>query len=352
MILSILIALISIIGLVVLHEFGHFIIAQKFGVKVEEFGVGYPPRLFGKKIGETLYSLNLLPFGAFVKISGADSDENSTLEDYRKFTGKPAWQRALILFGGAVSFWIIAAILLSFVFGMGAPVAISDEEEGILVNPKVQILAIFPGSPAEKAGIKMGDAIKELRINDYELGITKVKEIQEFTEKYKKNFTLLATPAEQAAGRFAGYDQKIYGKLPGITDREYYTNSFHIPVDFEISAWEKMALESPYQKPCNAGHISYVELDASPEHNLAAIDKLLRHAQSSDAGYVGINFPIDECLDCHFYGLIDKNEDKCPQCGSTHIRRIRRITGYLGDLLTRFGASKAAEARDRRTHKL
>ncbi len=185
MILTILIALISIIGLVVLHEFGHFIIAKKFGVKVEEFGVGYPPRLFGKKFGETLYSLNLLPFGAFVKISGADSDEDSTLEDYRKFTGKPAWQKALILCGGAVSFWIIAAILLSFVFGMGAPVAISDEEEGILVNPKVQILAISPGSPAEEAGIKMGDTIKELRINNYELGITKVKEVQEFTEKYK-----------------------------------------------------------------------------------------------------------------------------------------------------------------------
>jgi regulator of sigma E protease len=171
----ILIVFISLIGLIVLHEFGHFLTAKKFGVRVEEFGIGYPPRIFGKIIGETLYSLNLLPFGAFVKIYG----EEGGIESAHSFTGKPIWQRALIILGGVVSFWIISAILLSIVFGMGVPQAISDEAEA--ANPKVQIVAIAPNSPAEEAGIKVGDAIKELRITNYELGITKVKEVQEFT---------------------------------------------------------------------------------------------------------------------------------------------------------------------------
>jgi regulator of sigma E protease len=171
----ILIVFISLIGLIVLHEFGHFLTAKKFGVRVEEFGVGYPPRIFGKKIGETLYSLNLLPFGAFVKIYG----EEGGIESSHSFTGKPIWQRALIILGGVVSFWIVSAILLSIVFGMGVPQAISDETEA--VNPEVQIVAIAPDSPAEEAGIKVGDVIKELRTTNYELGVTKVKEIQEFT---------------------------------------------------------------------------------------------------------------------------------------------------------------------------
>lgn len=111
MILTIFIAFISLVGLLVVHEFGHFILAKKFGVKVEEFGVGYPPRLLSKRIGETLYSLNLLPFGAFVKITG----EQGSVEDPRSFAKKPIWQRALIIFGGALSFWALAAVLLSIV---------------------------------------------------------------------------------------------------------------------------------------------------------------------------------------------------------------------------------------------
>ena len=188
--LSIIIAFISIIGLLALHEFGHFIIAKKIGIKVEEFGVGYPPRLFGKKIGGTLYSLNLLPFGAFVKIPG-EGGEKSTLEDYQRFTEKPVWQRALVLFGGVLSFWIVAVILLSIVFGIGAPQAISDEENGSLVNPQVQILAVASNSPAEKAGIKVGDTIKQLTVSplsspsNQQLTTNKVKEVQEFTERHK-----------------------------------------------------------------------------------------------------------------------------------------------------------------------
>ena len=172
----ILIVFISFISLVILHELGHFFMAKKFGVKVEEFGIGYPPRIFGKKFGETLYSLNLLPFGAFVKIEG----EEGGIESARSFAGKPIWQRALILLAGVVSFWLVSIVLLGIVFAIGVPQAISDEIEA--VDSRVQIVAIASNSPAEKAGIQVGDIIKELRIKNYELGIDKVKEVQEFIE--------------------------------------------------------------------------------------------------------------------------------------------------------------------------
>ena len=190
MFLIILIVIFSIIALMALHEFGHFIIAKKFGVKVDEFGIGYPPRLFGKKIGETFYSVNLLPFGAFVKIPG-EGGEKSSLEDHQMFTGKPAWQRALIILAGVVSFWLIAAILLSIVFATGASVAISDDEPGPLVNPKVQILGVSSGSPAEVAGLKIGDAIKQFSIDNFQFPISKVSEVQEFTEEHKGEGVIL-----------------------------------------------------------------------------------------------------------------------------------------------------------------
>jgi len=188
MILTIAVAFFSIMGLLVLHEFGHFIVAKKFGIKVEEFGVGYPPRLFGKKIGETLYSVNLLPFGAFVRVPQVDGEETS-MEEVVSFEKKPMRQKVLVLLGGVVSFWIMAAILFSIVFYLGAPQSISDEETQNLVNVKVQILSVSSDSPAEKAGIKSGDAIREMEIiasaGEEKIQIDKVKQVQDFTENHK-----------------------------------------------------------------------------------------------------------------------------------------------------------------------
>jgi len=178
MILTILIIFFSLIGLIVLHELGHFILAKIFGVKVEEFGIFLPPRLIGKKIGETIYSLNLLPFGAFVKLYG----EEGSIEDVRSFSEKPIWQRALIIVGGVVTFWIISIILLTIVMGLGVSVEVADDENGSLVDPKVQVLFVAPASPAELAGIKVGDTLKQFN---------KVRDVQEFTEEHRgKEVTL------------------------------------------------------------------------------------------------------------------------------------------------------------------
>lgn len=187
MISTIIIAFFSLIALIILHEFGHFLLAKRFGIKVEEFGIGYPPRLFGKKIGETVYSINLLPFGAFVKIHGQEERARGP----RSFSTKPFWQKALIILGGVFSFWVVAAILLSIVMVIGAPTIIQDEESQGLVNPKVQITAIAAGSPAKAAGLEIGDTIRGLKFGNKEVKVEKVKEVQEFTQVYKGKEVIL-----------------------------------------------------------------------------------------------------------------------------------------------------------------
>ena len=182
MLLAILIVVISLSLLMVLHEFGHFILAKKFGVGVEEFGVGMPPRLAGKKIGETFYSLNLIPFGAFVRIHG--EEDSKDVLDFRSFLTKPAWQRALILFGGVVSFWLISIVLFAIVLGCGATTAVEDEDNPNFLNPKVQILGVVSDSPAETAGIKAGDIILKLQFQEELLETNKVEEVRSFIREH------------------------------------------------------------------------------------------------------------------------------------------------------------------------
>ncbi|HYH04501.1 MAG TPA: anaerobic ribonucleoside-triphosphate reductase [Bacillota bacterium] len=172
------------------------------------------------------------------------------------------------------------------------------------------------------------------------------KLVDSFADEYDLNYTLLATPAEGLSGRFIKSDRRRFGVVNDITDKEFYTNSFHVPVGYDISSFEKVAIEGPYHALTNAGHISYVELDASPVDNLEAYESLLRHMSASDMGYAGINFPIDECMGCFQRGII---EDECPSCGSTEIRRIRRITGYLSTV-DRFNDAKRAELKARSKH--
>lgn len=172
------------------------------------------------------------------------------------------------------------------------------------------------------------------------------KATDNYSEKYDLNFVAYATPAEGTSGRFIEKDRKEFGVIKGVTDKAYYTNSFHIPVNYQISVFDKIAKEAPFHKLCAAGHISYVELPSSPKNNLQAFEKILKHMAKCDIGYAGINFPIDECRDCGVSGIIDSS---CVSCGSDDIRRIRRITGYLSTI-DRFNDAKQAELADRVKH--
>lgn len=175
--------------------------------------------------------------------------------------------------------------------------------------------------------------------------------MDDISQQYKMNFTLIGTPAEGTAGRFVKMDKEIYGDIPGVTSREYYTNSFHVPVYYNTRAIHKINTEAPYHELTNAGHITYVELDGDPSQNLDAFEKIVRAMKEAGIGYGSINHPVDRDPVCGYTGIIG---DICPQCGreegSIKFDRIRRITGYLVGTLDRFNDAKRAEERDRIKH--
>ncbi|ASA26381.1 anaerobic ribonucleoside-triphosphate reductase [Paenibacillus donghaensis] len=170
------------------------------------------------------------------------------------------------------------------------------------------------------------------------------------SDEYDMNVTCFASPAESLAGKFVRMLQKQYGKIEGVTDREYLTNSFHIPVYYEIAAHKKIDLEAPFHKLTNAGHISYVELDGNARNNLEAFKNIVQYALSKNIGYFSINHPVDKCMSCYYDGVINK---ECPACGENSeekISKIRRVTGYLTGNVNNFNSAKRAEERDRVRH--
>lgn len=176
----------------------------------------------------------------------------------------------------------------------------------------------------------------------------------ELSQKYNLNFSLLATPAEGLSGRFTKLDRKEFGQIKGVTDREFYTNSFHVPVYFPISAFRKIEIEAPYHNLCNAGHITYVELDGNLSNNIAAFEAIVHKMKESGIGYGSINHPVDRDPVCGFAGIIDG--DVCPACGRKEyeggvgFERLRRITGYLVGSLERWNDAKKAEEKARVKH--
>lgn len=181
------------------------------------------------------------------------------------------------------------------------------------------------------------------------------KRMDDATEKYNLNFSLIATPAEGLSGRFVRLDKKKYGVIEGVTDRDYYTNSFHIPVYYKLSAFDKIKLEAPYHALTNGGHISYVELDGDTVNNVQAFEKVIRCMKENNIGYGSINHPVDRDPYCGYTGVIGET---CPKCGRKEddskgpFERIRRITGYLVGTLDRFNNAKRAEEGDRVKHNL
>ncbi len=180
------------------------------------------------------------------------------------------------------------------------------------------------------------------------------RRLDEITQEKHLNFTLLATPAEGLSGRFVKIDRQRFGVIEGVTDREYYTNSFHVPVYYPISAFEKIKIEAPYHALTNAGHITYVELDGDTANNIEAFESIIRCMKESGIGYGSVNHPVDRDSECGYNGIIG---DTCPHCGRTEedgvpFQRIRRITGYLVGTLDRFNNAKRAEESQRVKHGL
>ncbi|MGF7186753.1 ribonucleoside-triphosphate reductase [Desulfitispora alkaliphila] len=203
---------------------------------------------------------------------------------------------------------------------------------------------------AQKLGIKIVSHMRE--------------RLDQESQKRKLNFTLIASPAEGLAGRFTKMDKERFGVIPGVTDKDYYTNSFHVPVWYGITAFDKIKVEAPYHKYTNAGHITYIELDGQASKNVEAFEAVIKAMYESDIGYGSINHPVDRDPVCGYTGII---KDECPNHNcrrkegeaspitgkgeGINFERIRRITGYLvGDLKTRWNDAKLAEEKDRIKH--
>ena len=173
--------------------------------------------------------------------------------------------------------------------------------------------------------------------------------VNEFSERYQHNYSVLATPAEGLSGRFTKFDRKRYGAIEGITDRDYYTNSNHVPVYYKCSALHKAEVEAPYHDLTRGGHIFYVEIDGDATHNPEVISNVVDMMDKLNIGYGSVNHNRNRCMDCG-YENADVKLDVCPKCGSQHIDKLQRITGYLVGTTDRWNQGKLAELNDRVTH--
>ena len=190
-----------------------------------------------------------------------------------------------------------------------------------------------------------------------ELGMKYAKEIEalfkkrcvEFKEKYKLNFGVYYSPAENLCYTAMKKFQQKYGIIPNVSDHDYFTNSMHVPVWIEMSAFDKIDIESQLTGYSNAGCITYIELDAGVKNNLDALETLVNYAMDKDIPYFAVNVPNDTCLDC---GYTDEFNDSCPECGSENIQQLRRVTGYLtGNYKTAFNLGKQQEVEMRVKHR-
>lgn len=169
----------------------------------------------------------------------------------------------------------------------------------------------------------------------------------EFKEQYKLNFGVYMTPAENLSHTAMKKFKAKYGIIPNVSDKEYFTNSIHVPVFHKINAFDKMDIESQLTGYSSAGCITYVELDSSSIHNIDAIEKIVNYAMDKDLPYFAINSPNDICMNC---GHQEEMNDKCPECGSNNIERLRRVTGYVSTDYHNFNKGKIAEVEDRVKH--
>ncbi len=173
--------------------------------------------------------------------------------------------------------------------------------------------------------------------------------VNEYSEKYQHNYSVLATPAEGLSGRFTRKDRKTFGIIPGVTDKEYYTNSNHVPVYYHCSPRHKAKIEAPYHELTTGGHIFYVEIDGDATHNEEAIRQIVDMMDKYNMGYGSVNHNRNHCPNCGYENAV-KDQECCPKCGA-HFETIQRITGYLVGTTDRWNSGKLAELHDRVVHK-
>lgn len=253
-------------------------------------------------------------------------------------------------------------LVKNYPFLMGQGVWIDSEK----LNPNDSVSEVLKHGTLTCGFIGLAECLKSLTgkhhgesMESQRLGLEIIgymrKRMNQASDQYNLNFSLIATPAEGLSGRFVRIDRERFGVIPGVTDREYYTNSFHIPVYYNISAFEKIKLEAPYHNLTNGGHISYIELDGDPTENLEAFEQVIRYMKECGIGYGSINHPVDRDPVCGHTGIIGET---CPHCGRKEgdsgigFERIRRITGYLVGTVDRFNNAKKAEVNDRVKHSL
>jgi anaerobic ribonucleoside-triphosphate reductase len=236
-------------------------------------------------------------------------------------------------------------------------------ENGDTLNPDDTIEELLKHGSLSIGFIGLAECLKALygkhHGEDKEVwqkGYNVIKFMREYcnkkSEEYDLNITLFATPAEGLSGKFTKKDKAEFGIIEGVTNRDYYTNSSHIPVYFNITAYEKIKLEAPFHELCNAGHIGYIEIDGNARNNPDALRKIVQYALMNNMTYFSINHPVDRCPSCGYEGIIGST---CPSCGAleneVHFSRLRRVTGYLtGDFQTRFNSAKQSEVKDRLKH--
>ncbi|MDR1262178.1 MAG: anaerobic ribonucleoside triphosphate reductase [Oscillospiraceae bacterium] len=247
----------------------------------------------------------------------------------------------------------------NFPFMMGNGIWLDSEKLG----PDDEVREVLKHGTLTVGFIGLAEALKRLTGKHHgeseesqRLGLEIVgrmrKRMDEESARRGLNFSLIATPAEGLSGRFVEIDRKRFGSIEDVTNRPYYTNSFHVPVYCQISAFDKIRLEAPYHALTNGGHITYVELDGDPSANMEAFEAIVRCMKEQGIGYGSVNHPLDRDPVCRYSGIIG---DTCPKCGRSEqdglpFERIRRITGYLVGTLDRFNNAKRAEVHDRVRH--
>lgn len=223
-----------------------------------------------------------------------------------------------------------------------------NDEVGEILNSGTLGIGFVGGSNAMYALFGQDHGSSEIAYKTLYNTLEKMSVVaEELKNKYKLNFSILATPAESLAGRFCKIDKKDFGIIKNVTDRDYYINSFHIDVKENIGIFEKIKKEAPFHNLTRGGHITYVELDGEAKKNTSVILKIVKAMKDNEIGYGSINHPIDKCKKCGLEAII---EEQCPICGSKEISRIRRITGYLTGDLDSWNNAKKCEEKDRVKH--